>query len=150
MAYEDLTAFIRRGFELPIDGRRFFVPMPNARDGAWLQALMDGSEVFALTQAVGAANKAVLDDEQERTVYQLALGAAYDEMVTADVPWPIVKVAGMTAWLHWTRTQAQAEAYWAKALTADGPGNPTAPATGPQESSPVDGSREAASTLSPA
>jgi hypothetical protein len=119
------------------------VPPPNARDGAWLQALMDGSEAAVLTRSIGAANKAVLSDEQERTVYQLALGSAYDELAGADVPWPIIKHAGITAWLHWTRGEAAGERHWRLLLEQGGQGK----AETEQEESPTDGSPPAPSTL---
>jgi hypothetical protein len=143
MAYEDLAAFVRPGFDLPWDGRVFYVPPPNARDGAWLQALMDGSEAAVLTRSIGAANKAVLSDEQERTVYQLALGAAYKEMDEAGVSWPIIKHAGITAWLHWTRGEAAGERHW-RLLLGGGQGKAE---TEPQEEPPTDGSPPAPSAL---
>ena len=73
--------------------------------------------------SIGAANKVVLNDEQERNVYQLALGPAFDEMLADDVPWPIVKHAGMTAWVAWVRDRESAERHWAR-LKQDGQGNP--------------------------
>lgn len=121
MAFEDLAQYVRPGFELPYDGKTYFIPAPNARDGLWLQALMDGSASLALTRTLGAAQRQVLlDDEQERTVYQLALGAAHDEMVSDGIQWPVLKHAGVTAWMYWTRGEQAAEAYWA--TLKDGPG----------------------------
>ncbi len=148
MAYEDLTAYVRPGIDLPILGRTYHVPAPNARDGVWLQALMDGSASFALTNAVGAANKVVLSDEQERTVYQVALGSAADEMIADDVPWPFYKHAGMTAWVHWTRGADAGERYWAT-LKQDGQGNPGGE-TQAGADSPPDGSLPGPSTPTPA
>jgi hypothetical protein len=149
MAYEDLTAFVRPGFDLPILGRTYHVPAPSARDGLWLQALMDGSASFALTNAVGAANKAVLSDEEERTLYQVALGGAFDEMIGAGVPWPFLKHAGMTAWVHWCRGAAAGERYWAT-LREDGQGNPPAGEATETESTPADGSPPVPSIPAPA
>lgn len=126
MAYDDLTAYVRPGFDLPILGRTYHVPAPNARDGLWLQALVDGAQSLALTRAIGSANKAVLSDEEERTVYQIALGSAFEEMVAGDVPWPILKHAGVTAWMHWTRGAEAGERHWRR-LVEDGPGNGQTP-----------------------
>ena len=131
MAFEDLAAFVRPGFDLPVLGRRYYIPPPNARDGAWLQALIDGVESVVLTAAIGAANKAVLSDEQERTAYQIALGSAYDEMVAAEVPWPVLKHAGWTAWMFWTRGASAAERYWSKFGESPGKAETTEPATDP-------------------
>jgi hypothetical protein len=144
MPYGDLAAFVRPGIDLPVCGKSYYVPAPNGRDGLWLQALMDGSESAILTKQLGAANKAILSDEQERTVYQLALGAAFDEMLADQVAWPVIKHCGMTAWLHWTRGADAGEKFWA---LADGPGK--AP-TEPTPASQPDGSRPAPSTPAPA
>jgi len=139
MPFEDLAAFISPGFDLPIQGRSYRVPAPNGRDGVYLQALMDGAATLTLTSStLGAANTVILSDEKERTVYQLALGPAYDEMLDADVPWPVIKHAGMTAWIRWTRGDAASEKYWVtlgaapgKAQTAD----PTSSVTPPEDPS---------------
>ncbi|HYF71189.1 MAG TPA: hypothetical protein VD864_00130 [Nocardioides sp.] len=144
MPYEDLAAFVRPGFDLPWAGRVYYVPPPNPRDGLWLQALMDGSEAAVLTRSIGAANKAVLSDEQERTVYQLALGAAFEEMTEAGVPWPILKHAGITAWLHWTRGEAAGERHWRLLLDQGGQGKAE---TEQEEEPPTGGSPPAPSTL---
>lgn len=138
MPFEDLAAFIRPGFDLPVLGRTYYVPPPNARDGMWLQALIDGVESVVLTAAVGAANKAVLSDEQERSAYQIALGAAYDEMADNDVPWPVLKHAGWTAWMYWTRGSAHAERYWSQ--FGEGLGKAPETTEGESTSSPPDGS----------
>lgn len=143
MPFEDLAAFVRPGFDLPVLGRTYYVPPPNARDGAWLQALIDGVESVVLTSAIGAANRAVLDDQQERTAYQIALGTAYQQMVDAEVPWPVLKHAGWTAWMFWTRGQMAAERYWQQfgdgpgkaETTAEGDPNPTSGATPPKDPS---------------
>jgi hypothetical protein len=144
MAFEDLAAFISPGFDLPIRGRTYRVPAPNGRDGLYLQALMDGSESLVLTRAVGAANKTVLTDEQERTVYQLALGPAFQEMVDGGVEWPIIKHAGMTAWLRWTRGDEASERFWA---SLGGSGKAQEPDLGPTSAGTPPGDQ---STPSPA
>lgn len=148
MPFEDLAAFVRPGFDLPVLGRTYYIPPPNARDGAWLQALIDGVESVVLTAAIGAANKAVLSDEQERTAYQIALGSAYDEMVAAGVPWPVLKHAGWTAWMFWTRGQAAAERSWAR--FGEDPGKAETP--DPAATSPTSGDTppEGPSTQAPA
>jgi hypothetical protein len=129
MAYEDLAAFVRPGFDLPILGRSYYVPPPSAEDGLWMQALMDGAESAALTRSIGAANKAVLSDEQERTLYQLALGDAWEQMLADKVSWPVVKHAGMTAWLHWTRGADAGERYWRSLDGGQGKAQETVEAT---------------------
>lgn len=139
MAFEDLAEFIRPGFDLPVLGKKYYVPAPNARDGVWLQAVVDAGESVLVAGAVTAANKTVLSDDQERTAYQMAMGTAYDEMLADDVPWPVLKHAAMTAILYWTRGAPLAEAHWArfedgrgKAATAS---SPTSSATSPEDQS---------------
>lgn len=136
MAFEDIAARLAPGFDLPVNGVVYHVPPPNAEDGIWLQALMDGLESVVLTAAVGKANRTVLSDEKERTAYQVALGSAHDRMVADQVPWPVLKAAGMAAVLYWTRSAEAAERYWAAqgkaptTATADPP--PTSGATPPE------------------
>ncbi len=148
MPFEDLAQYVRPGFDLPYGGKAYFVPAPNSRDGLWLQALMDGSASLLLTRSLGAANRQVLlDDEQERTVYQLALGSAHDEMVNDGLPWPVLKHAGVTAWMYWTRSEKAAEDYWA--TLADGAGK-AGPAESSSTNSPPDGSPTETTTPTPA
>jgi hypothetical protein len=146
MPYEDLAAFVRPGFDLPILGRIYYITAPNARDGLWMQALMDGAESAALTKNIGAANKKVLSDEQERTLYQVALGPAFDQMSDAGVAWPIIKHAGMTAWLHWTRGADAGERYWRSLDGGQGKAEEAADPVSPSN----DGSLPVPSTPSPA
>lgn len=145
MPFEDLAQYVAPGFELPYNAKTYEVPAPNARDGLWLQALMDGSASLVLTRSLGAANqKVLLEDDQERTVYQLALGSAHTAMVEDGLPWPVVKHAGVTAWMYWTRGEEAAIAYWQ--TLKDGQGKvPT-----PETDSPPDGSPEDPSTQTPA
>jgi len=127
MPYGDLAARLRPGFDLPIGGTTYHVPEPSAKDGLWLQALMDGAATLALTSHLGAANQTVLaDDEQERTIYEIALGPAYQQMLDDDVPWPVFKHAGTTAWVHWVRGAEAGERFWAT-FDRDGQGKAETP-----------------------
>jgi len=140
MPFEDLAQFVANSFDLPYNGRVYTVPAPNARDGLWLQALLDGAESYVLTRAIGAANTKVLSDEEERGVYQIALGTAYQEMIDGGVPWPVLKHAGMTAWTYWCRSPDAAERYWATLKAGQGnepapEGDPTNTGTSPGDPS---------------
>ena len=123
MPFADLDGFTDPGLDLPIRGTTYRVPPPNARDGLWLQALIDGAESLVLTREVTKANQTVLSEDKEHSAYQVALGAAWERMVDDGVPWPVLKHAGMTAWLYWTRGADTAERHWAR--FGDGQGNPT-------------------------
>ncbi len=133
MAFTDLAAFIAPGLELPIDGKTYLVPEPGIKEGLYLQAIVDTGESLAISAAITSAenrrtrraqgdrgpsvvtdaNRAILNDAEERTVYQLALGSAYDDMVADGVTWPRLKHAGMTAVVRWTRSLEAAERFWA-------------------------------------
>lgn len=138
MAFEDLAAFIRPGFDLPVLGHSYYVPPPNARDGVWLQAIIDTGESLLVTRAVTAANRTILADDKERTAYEMALGSAYGEMLEAGIPWPVLKHAGMTAILYWTRSPEMAEKYWAR--FGEDSGKAQHPAASEETNSPPDGS----------
>lgn len=138
MPFEDLAAFIRPGFDLPVLGRTYYIPPPNARDGMWLQAIVDTGESLLVSQSVSSANRTILNDDKERTAYQMALGSAYDEMLDEGVAWPVLKHAGMTAVLYWTRSPETAERYWQR--FGEGPGKATETPASEQPSSPPDGS----------
>ena len=145
MPFEDIAQFVANSFDLPYGGKTYTIPAPSAQDGLWLQAILDGAESFVLTRAVGAANrKVIVGDEEERTAYQLAMGPAYQQMVDDGVTWPVLKHAGMTAWIYWCRSSSAAERYWAQ--LPDGSGNAPAPET-PQ--TPGDTSPGGPSTPSP-
>ena len=109
MPFEDLAAFIDPGFELPIRGKTYRVPAPSAKDGLFLQAIVDSGESMIIARSITRANRKVLSDEDERSTYQMALGPVYDELVDDGVEWPILKHAGMTALIHWTRVPEAAE-----------------------------------------
>lgn len=112
MPFEDLDAFLAPGFELPVRGKTYRVPAPKAREGLYLQAIMDAGESLVVTGGVTKANQTVLSDDEERSAYQLALGSAWEEMVADGLEWPIVKHAGLTALVYWTRGPQQAERTW--------------------------------------
>jgi hypothetical protein len=158
MPFEDLAAFIAPGLDLPIGGKTYSVPEPGVKEGLYLQAIVDTGESLAISAAIASAenrrarrgggaagsvvtdsNRVILSDSEERTVYQLALGSVYDEMVADGVSWPRLKHAGMTAVICWTRGLESAERYWAgygqgKAQAAEG-GSPTSSGTPPEDPS---------------
>lgn len=136
-AFPDLADFLDDTLDLPYKGKTYSVPDPGAETGLYLQSMMDAAESLIVTQAIAAADKKVLSDDQERSVYQMALGSAYEEMLADKVPWRVLRTAGITAWLYWTGREDQALARWTtlgKAPKADEPkGEPTS-----SDSSPTD------------
>lgn len=120
MAFRDLSEVLDAGLSLPYKGKSYTVPPVDAETGLRLQRL---AEVAA--QAAKAAERGepldeiALDDDEEVDLYRDALGTAYDEMLADRVPWPMLKVAGVTAWLDAAVSREAAEAYWNSAGNPD-------------------------------
>ncbi|GAA2772772.1 DUF7426 family protein [Saccharopolyspora taberi] len=116
MALRDLDEFLDPTLSLPIRGKVYTVDPPDAATGLRLQRLSDwmiGTAAAVETEVDAPAPTAELvDDAAELDMYRAALGGAYDDMVADGLPWPTLKVAGMTAFLHWTVDPETAEAYW--------------------------------------
>lgn len=116
MALHDLSDFLDPNLSLPIKGTTYTVEPPDAETGLRLQRLSDwmlgaAAAVESDTEAPAPSDQLV-DDAAELDMYRDALGAAYAAMIADRMPWPMLKVAGMTAFLHWTVGAEQAEAYW--------------------------------------
>jgi len=136
-AFPDLADFLDETLDLPYKGKTYPVPDPGAETGLYLQSLMDAAESLMVTGAVAAADKKLLSDEKERSVYQMALGPVYDEMMADAVPWRVLRTAGITAWLYWTGREEQALARWTSLGKAPKTGEANADPTS-SDSSPTD------------
>ena len=112
----DLDEFLDATLPLPIRGKVYTVEPPDGETGLRLQRLSDwmiGTAAAVETDVdAPAPTSELVDDAAELDMYRSSLGAAYDEMIGDGVPWPKIKVAGMTAFLHWTVDPDTAEAYW--------------------------------------
>ncbi|MER7078131.1 MULTISPECIES: DUF7426 family protein [Bacteria] len=117
MALQDLGEFLDPTLSVPIRGKTYRVEPPDAETGLRLQHLSDwmlGAAAAVQADAdAPAPSEELLSDAAELDMYRAALGAVYDELFADAVPWPWIKLAGMTAFLHWTVGAEQAEAYWA-------------------------------------
>lgn len=117
MTFRDLSELLDPGLSLPINGTTYLVPPPDAETGLRLQRMSDwliGVAAASQTDTDAPRPDAQLvSDAEELDLYRDSLGSAYTEMIDGGVPWPWIKVAGMTAFLHWTVGAEQAEAYWA-------------------------------------
>jgi hypothetical protein len=137
--FPDLAEFLDDSFTLPYRGKSYRVPPPDATTGIYLQSIMDAGESLLIVQSIKKADQQILSDDQERTAFQMALGSVYDEMIADKVPWPVLKVAGMTAMLYWTRGSDLALRYWSsqgKAPEPD-PETPTEESPTSSDSSPT-------------
>jgi hypothetical protein len=92
----------------------------DAETGLRLQRLAEVAAQAAKAAEIGEPLDTVaLDDDAEVDLYRDALGTAYDEMLADRVPWPMLKVAGVTAWLDAAVSREAAEAYWNTAGNPD-------------------------------
>ncbi|GGM65220.1 hypothetical protein GCM10012275_39730 [Longimycelium tulufanense] len=113
MAFRDLSELLDPGLPLPINGKTYVVPPPDAQTGLRLQRLAEHAAKVAQAAESGEPLDAVaLDDDDEIDLYRDALGSAYDEMLADQVPWPALKIAGITAWLDAAVSRDAAETYW--------------------------------------
>ncbi|WP_424183855.1 DUF7426 family protein [Actinokineospora sp. G85] len=113
MPFRDLGELLDAGLKLPIRGKVYTVPPVDAETGLRLQRLAEiAAQVADVAENGGSLDGVVLDDAAEVDLYRDALGAAYDEMLADRVPWPALKLAGVTAWLDAAVSREAAEAYW--------------------------------------
>lgn len=109
--------------ELPIDGKTYRIPEPDAEVGLRLQAVVSLGVSAVSKQDPRARDLALLNDDQELDLYRDALGTAYDEMRADGLDWPRFRLAGMTAVLYWGASEDAAEAFWEARGKAPEPAN---------------------------
>ncbi|KJK50271.1 hypothetical protein UK23_11405 [Lentzea aerocolonigenes] len=115
MAFVDLSEVLDADLSLPYKGKTYVVPPVDAETGLRFQRLAAVAAQAAKAAESGEAfnpDDIALDDDQEADLFERALGPVYDEMLADRVPWPVLKVAGMTAWLDAAFNRETAEAYW--------------------------------------
>lgn len=116
----DLAEVFRPELVLPIRGKDYTVPAPDAGTGLRLTALWafvmqasaqameaDGDHREALLRALN------LTDAQTDDFYAMALTQpVMDEMVADGLPWEYIAHAAETAWHRWVQGADIATAYW--------------------------------------
>lgn len=144
MAFQDLDEFFDSSLRLPIRGVEYVIESPDAETGLWAQRLLEtavkakrnGGELDETD-----AEKLVLSDADERSMYERLLGAAFDQMVADGVPWEYLKHAGVTA-LMWAAGNVEAaEKYWASGGQTPDPTRPVPQDRKPKTKSARQGSR---------
>lgn len=122
MGFKDLGDWAEiGGLKLPISGKVYSLPPVSAELGPRLQILMSVGVDVSTGQRVAEADQVVLNDMDERKLYEDVLGTAYGEMVADGVPWPALKHAAMTVMIDATVDRASAEAYWESAGKSPAP-----------------------------
>lgn len=101
--FKDLSEFLADdGLEVPVDGKVYRIPSPDAETGLFLTGLANLGEKVATGGEVGAVDFArlQLDDEEESTFIRLVLGAALDELVADNVAWVKIQRLSRYAFFH--------------------------------------------------
>lgn len=116
MAFEDLGDWAElAGLKLPISGKVYTLPPVAAELGVRIVAIMQLGSDLAVGGDVNVADKELLSDTEERSLYEEIFGPAVWAQALADgVPWPAIKHMAMTAMIDVAYDRDRAEAYWAR------------------------------------
>jgi hypothetical protein len=119
----DLEDFFDPTLKLPIRGKTYVVPSPDAKTGLRVQRLMTTGAIAAAGGEVSEDDLAALelDDDAERDLYLRLLGSTYDEMIGDGLPWEMIRHAGGTAMMWVAFGTESAERFWESAGEADRP-----------------------------
>ncbi|WP_042170339.1 hypothetical protein [Streptomyces sp. NBRC 110035] len=149
--FEALDQFLDDFLELPVKGkdgelRVYRIEDPSAEDGIRIE------RITTLAARLAAGEKRptveVLDDEEERDLYRMCLGAAYDEMLADGVGWSRFKHVALTSMFWVISDKETAEEFW---KTGQQPGGkaPNREARRAQAKHATSGSAGASTTRSP-
>lgn len=95
---------------LPINGKRYTVPPVSAKDGLYMSAVND--RIKALASKNPDPDLVMFTDEGEDDLYKRALGTLWDELIADNVPFAALRLAGMVAFVDFSRGREYAEALW--------------------------------------
>ncbi len=122
MAFKDLREFFDGSLRLPIDGKTYVIPPISAEDGLWAQALLDVAVKADGGAEASEDDVAVLNDDDERNLYERMLGPVYDEMKADKIDWPSIARAGTTAYLFFTVGEEAAQSFWQSGSSGEAQG----------------------------
>lgn len=111
MARHDVSSFLDDdSLTVEVDGRDYTIPSPSARDGLWLSRLANFGAKVASDEEPSPEDlaKLELNDAQERDLYQIVLGSAFDELM-ANVSWVKIQRLGRWAFIYFALGPEQAE-----------------------------------------
>ena len=154
----DLADWLEETWPVPYKGKTYRIPAPSAELGLRIEALMAAGAAHERYQAMARAAIAqgkeppkpkelpnkyrqLLTDEEERDLYQDVLGPAWDELVEAGMPWPLLKQVAIGAMIRWHMGEDAADAHL-RALVS----RPNPPAAGNRASRRAASKRTAAAT----
>lgn len=118
--FRDLDEFLDDSLRLPIGGTTYVVPPVDAKTGIIFERLLAAGVTVANGGELEGDLSPILDDDQELTLYERALGTAYQQMIDDGVSWPRIKLAGVTSFLFTTAGAEVAEAYWSSGGASQG------------------------------
>jgi len=150
--FEALDQFLDDFLELPVKGkggetRVYRIEDPPAEDGIRIE------RITTLAARLAAGEKRpdvpVLDDAEERDLYRMCLGDAYDQMLADGVGWSRFKHVALTAMFWVISDKETAQEFW---KTGQQPGGkaPNREARRAQERRATSGSAGESTTRSPA
>jgi hypothetical protein len=148
--FEALDEFLDEYLDLPVKGRDgtvrvYRIEDPPAEDGLRIEKI---TTMAARLAAGGTApDTPVLGDDEERDLFRLCLGDAYDQLLADGVRWAQFKHVALTAMFWVTTDKDTAHAYW---RTGQRPGKAPNRASRRQASRGSSASAAANGTPSPA
>jgi len=113
--FEALDAFLDDCLELPVRGRdgtvrTYRIEDPSAEDGIRIEKI---TTLAARLAAGGTApSTELLSDEEERDLFRMCLGDAYDQLLADGVKWALFKHVSLTAMFWITSDKATAQEFW--------------------------------------
>ncbi|MEV4472805.1 hypothetical protein [Nonomuraea sp. NPDC049504] len=117
--FQDLDDFFDDSLRLPVGGKTYVIPAPDAEVGLLCQRLMHASLAAQSGEQVDDPKlnelaEVVLNDDEERDLYQRVLGPVWDELVRDGVSWPKVQHVGATAMVWVAAGEDAAAKIWAR------------------------------------
>ncbi|WP_328426040.1 DUF7426 family protein [Streptomyces sp. NBC_00443] len=149
--FEALDNFLDDCLELPVKGsdgetRVYRIEDPSAEDGIRIERIT----TMAARLAAGGKRRdtPILDDDEEKDLFRMCLGAAYDQLLADGVKWAHFKHVAMTAMFWVVADKETAQEYW---RTGQQPGKAAnREARRAQAKRATSASAEASTTRSPA
>lgn len=123
VAFQDLAEVFDPDLYLPIRGKTYRVPAPDAARGLRLMALFRLGVAAQVSIETGLQAqlapedlaKLQLDGDDETRYLKDCLGSAFEEMQADEVAWEYVQHAANTAFMRWTVGPDAAALFWAQA-----------------------------------
>lgn len=127
--FGDLEQYFEDTLTLPVDGRGYVIPSPDAELGLWAQMLMAAGVAIQagetpaplpplpprpgvpgdrVIRAVGN----VVDDASEHALYERLLGPVWRRLLDDGVSWPKIQIVAQTALMWVGGGLEMAEAFW--------------------------------------